>query len=203
MLENLRPAYERTLRPAVSALARIGVRPNHVTVAGVAVFAVAGFLAATGHWYWSAACVTLGALLDGCDGQLARVTGYTSDFGAVLDSCCDRLTEICWIAGIFWYYLRAPGDEALASALCVAALSGSLMVSYVKARCEGQGVACREGLMQRPERIILLGVAQLCGPAVMVYGMGLLAVLSWVTVFERLAIARSAVKSATHPVSRA
>lgn len=192
MLERLRPAYERILRPAIAGLARAGVRPDHVTVLGVLVFAGAGVLAATGHWYWSAACVTAGALLDGCDGQLARLTGRTSDFGAVLDSCSDRLTEIFWIAGICWYYLQGPAASAPVAALCVAALSGSLMVSYVKARCEGQGMACREGLMQRPERIILLGVAQLAGPAVMPYGMGVLAALSWYTTFERLTIARAA-----------
>ena len=190
MIEGLKPSYERALLPAVHLCSRLGVSPNHITVLGVALFAAAGWYCATGHWYTAAAFVTAGALLDGCDGLLARVGGRKTDFGAILDSTCDRLTEIAWLAGFTVYYVRHAGQEALPVYLCFAALTGSLMVSYVKARCEGQGVECRAGILQRPERIILLGVCMLLGPEVMVYGLAATAALSWVTVGQRIGVAQ-------------
>ncbi len=195
MLESLKPFYERLLRPAVRLFQRVGFTPNHLTVLGVVVFGAAGWLCAVGEWLWAAAAVTTGAFLDGWDGLLARETGQKSDFGAILDSTCDRLTEIAWMAGLGWYYL-ASAHEWSTVALCLvyAGITGSLMVSYVKARCEGQGVQCRAGILQRPERIIVLGLGLFFGPEIMVYGMGVLAVLSWFTVAQRIRVAHVATK---------
>ena len=189
MIEGLKPGYERVLLPVVHLCSRLGVRPNHLTVLGVVLFGAAGWYCATGHWYTAEGFVIAGALLDGCDGLLARVTGRRTDFGAILDSTCDRLTEIAWLAGLIVYY--AQHDQGpLPVYLCVAALSGSLMVSYVKARCEGQGVECRAGILQRPERIILLSVCLVLGPEVMVYGLAAVAALAWVTVGQRIGVAQ-------------
>jgi CDP-diacylglycerol--glycerol-3-phosphate 3-phosphatidyltransferase len=190
MIEGLKPLYERALLPGVHLCNRLGVKPNHLTVLGVALFGAAGWYCAEGRWYTAAAFVTVGALLDGCDGLLARVSGRKTDFGGILDSTCDRLTEIAWLTGLFVYYLGYVDQDALPVYLCLAALTGSLMVSYVKARCEGQGVECRAGILQRPERIIVLGVCLLLGREVMVYGLAAVAALSWVTVGQRIGIAR-------------
>jgi CDP-diacylglycerol--glycerol-3-phosphate 3-phosphatidyltransferase len=192
MLEKLKPAYDRALRPVVALLKACRLKPNHVTVAGVLLFGVAGWYSALGRWQLAAAFVVLGALMDGLYGLLARHAGLRSDFGAILDSSLDRLTEILWLAGLMVYYVRHPEHGPYGAYLCVAALTGSLMVSYVKARCEGQGVQCRGGLMQRPERIVLLLGCTLAGPKATYYGLGVLAVLSYITMVHRLVIGYAA-----------
>jgi CDP-diacylglycerol--glycerol-3-phosphate 3-phosphatidyltransferase len=185
VIEGLKPAYSRMLRPGVKLFVRLGIRPNHLTVAGVAAFGGVGVACALGHWYTAAGLAALGAFMDGWDGLLAREHGRSTRFGAVLDSTCDRLTEILWTGGLLVFYLGQP-QPPVGVCLCFAAISGSLMVSYVKARCEGAGVACGEGLLQRPERIILLGLCLFCGPVLMLWGLGLLGLLAWITVFQRL-----------------
>jgi CDP-diacylglycerol--glycerol-3-phosphate 3-phosphatidyltransferase len=107
-------------------------------------------------------------------------------FGAIFDSTCDRITEIVWIGGICAFYGTHTSYGPQGVYLCFAALSGSLMVSYVKARAEGAGIPCPGGILQRPERIIILAVAQLAGPVIMLWGLGLIAVVGYVTVFQRL-----------------
>jgi CDP-diacylglycerol---glycerol-3-phosphate 3-phosphatidyltransferase len=189
MLESLKPFYERILRPAIRMFQAAGITPNHLTMLGVVVFGVVGWLCAIGQWYWAAGVVVLGAFLDGWDGLLARETGQKSDFGAILDSTCDRLTELAWIGGLAWYYAHTNEWRVSGPMIAYAAIGGSLMVSYVKARCEGQGVQCRGGLLQRPERIILLAVCIVIGPLVTLYGLAVLAALAWFTVAQRMRIA--------------
>ena len=89
------------LAPLVRPLAKAGVHPNHLTLGGLALFIAAALLAFTGHWKARHAGVTAcGALLDGLDGVLARESGRATAFGAVLDSSCDRLTEIFLLLGV-------------------------------------------------------------------------------------------------------
>jgi CDP-diacylglycerol---glycerol-3-phosphate 3-phosphatidyltransferase len=128
-------------------------------------------------------------VFDGWDGLLAREANLKSTFGAILDSCCDRITEIALLMGVLYYYVHHPFHSHWAVYLTFAALSGSLMVSYVKARCEGAGLQCKGGLFQRPERIVILCFGLLTGPQIMFWVLLLLSVLTWITVFERLVIA--------------
>jgi CDP-diacylglycerol--glycerol-3-phosphate 3-phosphatidyltransferase len=195
MLERLKAGYEWVLSPAVALFRVCRLRPNHLTVAGVLLFAAAGWYSALGRWYVAAAFIIAGALMDGCDGLLARRANLRSDFGAILDSSLDRITEILWLGGLTVYYVRHPEHGPYGAYLCLAAVTGSLMVSYVKARCEGQGVPCRGGLMQRPERIVLLLGCTLAGPTVTLYGLGVLAVLSYITMLHRLGIGYAACRS--------
>jgi CDP-diacylglycerol--glycerol-3-phosphate 3-phosphatidyltransferase len=194
MIEGLKPFYNATLRPVGKLLAQMGIHPNVITMAGVALFCGAGWYAFKGQWRISLLFVIAGACMDGLDGLVAREYNKKSVFGAVFDSTCDRLTEIVWISGICAYYaLRAPSP--LGVLLCIAALSGSFMVSYVKARADGAGVPCTGGILQRPERIILLAACLLIGPRAMPWGLGVMAVVGYVTMVERLiAVAREASK---------
>jgi CDP-diacylglycerol--glycerol-3-phosphate 3-phosphatidyltransferase len=194
MIENLKPLYNATLRPFARGLHRIGFTPNKVTVTGTLLFLIASTITAFGHWHIGLAIGFIGALFDGMDGIIARECNLTSTFGAVLDSVCDRLTEIFWLAGLTWWYLTLSPDKTLGPMLCFAAATGSLMVSYVRARAEGAGISCLGGIMQRPERLIFLAVFQLLGPKVMLWGLGALAVLSWGTSVERIVAVYRAVR---------
>ncbi len=188
MIEGLKPFYERILRPALRLFVRIGVKPNDLTLFGVFLFGVSGWYCAQGQWWIATAFLIVAAFMDGWDGLLARETNQKSDFGAILDSTCDRITEILLFGGLLAYYAAQPVPNAAGVYLCFAAVTGSLMVSYVKARAEGQGVQCRGGLLQRPERIILLAVFLVSGPTVMLWGIGALSVLAYATVLQRIRI---------------
>jgi CDP-diacylglycerol--glycerol-3-phosphate 3-phosphatidyltransferase len=124
--------------------------------------------------------------MDGLDGVLARESGKKTVFGAVLDSSCDRLTEIALFLGILIFYLKGNPADHTGVILCFAGISGSIMVSYIKARCEGAGLPCKGGILQRPERIVLLSIGLLTGPNVMLWILSGLNILAWFTVVQRL-----------------
>ncbi len=189
MLEKYRSGFASFLRPFVRLLARMHIHPNVVTVAGTLVFAGAGYAAALGYWRWSVPIGLIGAGFDGVDGVLAREHGKKSVFGGILDSVCDRFTEIFWLSGILAYYLRTTPADWVPVALVLVVITGSLSISYIKARAEAAGVECKGGIMQRPERLIILAGLLLTGPTIMLWGLGILGALSYFTVFERIFIA--------------
>jgi CDP-diacylglycerol--glycerol-3-phosphate 3-phosphatidyltransferase len=187
MLESLKPAYNNLLRPLVRPLVAVGLHPNHITLGGLAFFGVAAWFVFKGQWILGLVLVVIGSFLDGLDGVVAREAGKKSG---------DRLTEIFLIAGVLGYLLTAPlvtflkpgitfSQRAWGIVFCYAAITMSLMVSYVKARCEGAGVSCNRGIMQRPERLILLCVGLIMGPRAMIFILGGLSVLGAITVIER------------------
>jgi CDP-diacylglycerol--glycerol-3-phosphate 3-phosphatidyltransferase len=190
MIEGLRPAYNATLRPVARLLVRLGMSPDFVTVAGVGVFAIAGAFAYRGMWWPSSLTAIVGGFLDGLDGLVAREANRKTAFGAVLDSTCDRLTEILWVAGIMGFFLDTPAYTPAGPWICFAAITGSVMVSYVKARAEGMGLECKGGLMQRPERLLAIGFCLVCGPTVALWGLGAIAVLGYATMVRRLIVVR-------------
>ncbi len=192
MIENLKPFYNAALRPIAAFLARVNVHPNAITLAGVALSMAAAYFCATGRWPAAALLVFVGSCMDGLDGLVARQTGKKSGFGAVLDSTGDRITEAAWFFGILVYYLKNPGYGGAGVYLAFLAQTGSQMVSYVRARCEGAGISCEQGILQRPERIVVVIACLLLGPAVMVWGLGLLCVLAFATVAQRLVVAHRA-----------
>ena len=186
MIERLRPLYNAGLKPFARLLARIGINPDILTIIGLILFGVGGWLTALGYWRTALFALVIGSLMDGLDGVLAREINRRSTFGAVLDSVCDRFTEIIWLVSIIIFYVRNATFTNLYLFLAFAAITGSLMVSYVKARAEGAGIEGIKGLLQRPERLIILAVFQLLGPDIMPWGLGIIAVLAYFTVLQRL-----------------
>lgn len=186
MLENLKPIFNATLRPVARGFNSLGIHPNHITLSGLIFFAIAGYFSATDQWPLALLLVIGGALFDGLDGVLARESGKKSIFGAILDSSCDRLTEIFLLLGVLIFYCKHPLNGYWGIVLCFTAASGSLMVSYVKARCEGVGVPCKSGLLQRPERIILLCFGLLLGPTAMFWILLGMSIFTSFTVVQRL-----------------
>ena len=174
--DAIRSALQRgiysVINPFVRLLVRLGFTPNMVTLTGfglnvgVAVlFIVGGEEGNRGdlrYVGWGGALILFAGLFDMLDGQVARLGNMQSAYGAFFDSVLDRYSELVTFLGIC-YYLVAH-HYLLGSLGAFIALIGSMMVSYTRARAEGLGVECKGGLMQRPERVVLLGLsALLCG----------------------------------------
>ena len=183
MHPNLRRAFPRHwLNPLVAALARTGMTPNALTWLGFGMSAGAGALAAVGALPLAGWLSLLAGSLDMLDGALARATNQASRFGALLDSTLDRYNEIVLLGGVaLWAASRNALDELI---LAFAALGGSLMVSYIKARAEGLGFSCDVGILTRPERVLILGLGLLTGFVLL--ALAIIAVLANATAVQRL-----------------
>lgn len=162
----------KVINPFVRFLIRIGLRPDTVTTIGlilnigVAVIFVFGAEHANrgdmSYIGWAGALVLFAGLFDMLDGQVARLGNMSSAFGALYDSVLDRYSELIMFLGICYYLVSH--HYFLSSLFAFIALIGSMMVSYIRARAEGLGIECKGGLMQRPERVILVGVSAIaCG----------------------------------------
>jgi CDP-diacylglycerol--glycerol-3-phosphate 3-phosphatidyltransferase len=111
---------------------------------------------------WAGALILFAGLFDMLDGQVARLGKMGSSFGALLDSVLDRYSELFMFLGICYYLISH--HYFISSLFAFVGLIGSMMVSYTRARAEGLGIDCKGGLMQRPERIVLIGTSALaCG----------------------------------------
>jgi CDP-diacylglycerol--glycerol-3-phosphate 3-phosphatidyltransferase len=137
--------------PCVTGSVRFGLTPDFYNYAGLALGAASGGLIAIGQLEWGGWAIILGGLCDVLDGRIARLTGAASDYGDFIDSTFDRFVEAFIFLG-FAVWLRATPSGAV---LAAAALAGSLLVSYARARGEVLGVDCTGGLMQRGERLLL------------------------------------------------
>ena len=184
MLAEIRAALpRRVLNPIVRVMAQIGITPNMLSWFGLILSVAAGGLAGVGYLMWAGWVSLIAGALDMFDGTLARTTGQATRFGAVLDSSLDRFGEAALLVGLAAYFVTQPNGQ-LWTAVTVAALMGSFMVSYVKARAEGMGISCDVGFFTRPERVIVMGVGLIAGfPEVAV---ALVAVAANLTAFHRL-----------------
>ncbi len=172
----------RIIDPIVSLVARTGATPNHLTALGFLGNVGAGVLAARGEFLAAGVLLLAASALDLLDGALARATGRASAFGAIFDSVLDRLSEAAVLGGLAYYYtLRGDREEI---ALCFAALVGSVMVSYVRARAQASGLEMKEGLFTRAERVLLLGGGLIISQ--MRIALWILAIMSNATVLQRL-----------------
>ena len=159
----LRALVSRLITRPLDVLVRHRVSPNLITTVGVAMNLAAGGMFFLGELQWGGLLVLLGGFVDIVDGHVARATGLASKFGSFYDSTTDRIAEVVVLMGVMSLYLGNDPNigEPWMVYVVVLALAGSLMVSYTRARAEGLGIDCKVGLMQRAERIILLGVSTL------------------------------------------
>lgn len=148
-----------TTDPFVRLLVKLHIGPNTITIVGFAIAAVAGYLFSQGWFGYAGWTMIFGATFDIFDGRVARMTGRTTRSGAFFDAVLDRFSEGACMLGLAWYF-RA----SWVLPVVIAALIGSYLVSYTRARAESMGVDCAVGTMQRPERIVYLGVAAIFTP---------------------------------------
>lgn len=141
------------VRPVERASLLLGLSPLFYNLLGFAFGAAAGWLFASGRFATAGWAVLLSGVADALDGRVARARGLAGPRGAFLDSTIDRFAEVAAFVGLAVAF--RPSGAALA--VVAAALGGSLLVSYTRARGESQGVLCTAGVMQRAERLLLIG----------------------------------------------
>jgi len=147
----------------MAALTRRRVHPNTLSTIGFLITCSSGFFFHSHHVRTAGILILLGGIFDLFDGTVARRTGLASPFGAFYDSTLDRLSEIAVYLGLLSLYndyRLELGDVGTIYAIMLA-MAGSLMISYTRARAEALDINCTVGLMQRAERVILIGLAAL------------------------------------------
>lgn len=163
-------------------LHEMGVHPDAITALGLVIVAIAAYVASQGQFFWAGVIMLLGTPLDALDGAVARAMQRKGKFGALFDSTLDRYADGFIFVALAYYY-AVWGDERV-MLLSMAALLGSLMVSYVRARAEGLNVDCKVGLLTRMERIVILLAALLTGWVEI--GLWILAIGTHLTVIQRV-----------------
>ena len=181
---HIEASTRRTVERLVAPLARTGIDPNALTVAGLLVSAVTAVCIGFGWTLAGGLLVMVTGGFDMLDGAVARVSGNGSRFGAFLDSTLDRWAEGLIFTGLVWYFVAQ--DARIEVVLAVTTMVGSMLISYTRARAEGLGLTCDVGVFQRPERLLVLGIA-LLGPAwLLSAGLWLMSVATQLTAVQRI-----------------
>jgi CDP-diacylglycerol--glycerol-3-phosphate 3-phosphatidyltransferase len=193
--DRLKAAGRAFLSPLINALAAAGVSPNAVTVFGLVLVGVATLAIWQRSLLLGAVILAIGAALDAVDGGLARAQGGGTPFGGFLDSTLDRTGEGIVYVGIAAFWLEASADPFVPIILAMLALTGSFLVSYSRARAEAAGFAASNGLAPRTERLLILvaglAIAGLGYHLALPIAMGVIALLAWVTVVQRIVNVRN------------
>jgi CDP-diacylglycerol--glycerol-3-phosphate 3-phosphatidyltransferase len=190
MLERFRDAWARILGPLARALTKRGISPDVVTLVGTAGVLVGALVCFPRGWLWQGVVViTVFVFSDMVDGQMAKLSGTASRWGAFLDSSLDRLADGAVFGGVLLYFVTQRDSAGWASVALAALVLGQL-TSYVKARAESLHFTVTGGLAARADRlvVILLGslLAGLGVPYVLEGAVALLAVAGLVTVCQRI-----------------
>jgi CDP-diacylglycerol---glycerol-3-phosphate 3-phosphatidyltransferase len=192
---------------SVTSLARTGITPNVLTTTGVSLCLAAAVLVPfEDHgkvlFYWLAAgTFVVGSLLDILDGALARVGGKTTPFGAFIDSTTDRVGEGAMLAAIALVFSRHGKDWAVV--LAVAAVVGSFLVSYTRARAEALGLRGDVGLGSRAERVVLITAGLVFAPwGGLPWAIVALAATAWLTVVQRILHVRKQLSGGTSGIDQ-
>ncbi|MCU0270342.1 MAG: CDP-alcohol phosphatidyltransferase family protein [Acidimicrobiales bacterium] len=181
---RFRTNIERGLRPVGQNLKRTGVTADHLTLAGV-VMALGGAVAiGAGNLPLGLFFLVLAAVPDALDGAVAKASGTASPRGSFFDSVADRVSDALLFGGVAWYF--AADDRGLLVMLPVAVLGASMLISYERAKADALGFDAKVGIMERAERLILLGLGLLF-EALLVPVLVVMLVLTLVTAGQRFA----------------
>ncbi|MBA2475700.1 MAG: CDP-alcohol phosphatidyltransferase family protein [Actinobacteria bacterium] len=190
----------RLASSSMSGLARTRVSPNALTAAGVGLCVAASALVLLESrneivFFWLAALVfVVGSVLDILDGALARRSGRGTPFGAFLDSTTDRISEGFMIGAVALVLSRDGNEVGLAFA--IAAIAGSFLVSYTRARAEALGLRGDVGIGSRAERVVVITAGLVLAPwGALSWSIYLLAVTAWFTVGQRILSVRSQLRA--------
>ena len=188
----LKNGYLRLMDPIGDWLVRRGVHPNTITIIGTVLCVAGGVIYGTGHISVGGWFLGITALTDVLDGMVARRSNKASQFGAFLDSSLDRVADGAVLGGLAVFYAINPVHRSLPMIIvCLAAIVGAFMTSYTRARAESLGLDAKVGMLQRPERVVLLSAPQaFFGLAldgwVLAIIINLLAITAWITVVQRI-----------------
>jgi CDP-diacylglycerol--glycerol-3-phosphate 3-phosphatidyltransferase len=204
-LDRAKQTYTLPVRRAaarsMAGLARTRLSPDALTASGVLLCAVSAVLVFFENrneylFFWLGALVfVVGSILDILDGALARAGGKTTPFGAFLDSTTDRISEGFMLGAIALVFSRHQHQVALAFA--VAAVAGSFLVSYTRARAEALGLRGDVGIGSRAERVVVITGGLVLAPwGVLPYAVYLLTATAWLTVLQRILAVRAQLRDA-------
>jgi CDP-diacylglycerol--glycerol-3-phosphate 3-phosphatidyltransferase len=183
----------RAIEPAIAFLVRRKVSPNTITTVGTLITIAASVVYATGHIMTAGWIMNVTAFFDVADGEVARRTGRSSVFGAFYDSTLDRVADGALMAGLAFFYATNPIHHNLYMVVvCLVCIVGTFLISYTRARAEALGIDAKVGVMQRPERMVLLSVPQsffglFWNGWVLIGIVVLLTVTAWITAVQRIA----------------
>ena len=190
--DYLKKGALRVIEPAISFLARHNVSPNAITTVGTLLTVAAGVVYATGHIMTAGWIMAATAFFDVVDGEVARRTGRSTVFGAFYDSTLDRVADGALMAGLTVFYATNPFHHSIyMMGVCLIGIIGTFLVSYTRARAESLGIDAKVGVMQRPERIVLLSAPQALfglfwNGWVLIAIIILLTVTAWITAVQRI-----------------
>ena len=193
-----RAAYAKLSRPVAKAALRAGFTPDSVTILGTAGAVLSALtLFPIGQLWWGAVAVWFFVLADMLDGAMAREKGGGTRFGAVLDATCDRIGDGAVFCGLLWWAAFGLKSDSLVVATLICLVT-SQVISYIKARAEASGLRGGGGIIERPERLTIVlvgaGLSDLPFfplPLALHVAMWLLAVLSMITIGQRLHTVRT------------
>jgi CDP-diacylglycerol--glycerol-3-phosphate 3-phosphatidyltransferase len=177
----------RQAEALMKAIGRVPVTPNQITVIGLVLTFVAAGLVAFGHLRWAGVALVFAGSFDILDGALARSSQASYPYGAFLDSTLDRYSEGAIYLGLAAYFVTIGGPlQRWLILATLAALAGSFLVSYVRARAQSLGFACETGLFARPERVVVTVVGLIFGGVVLYTVVFLLAIVTNFTALQRI-----------------
>jgi CDP-diacylglycerol--glycerol-3-phosphate 3-phosphatidyltransferase len=179
---HMRAPIEKAVKPIGDRLRRTRLTPDHLTVAGLVVAALAAVAIGLGWFALGLLLVVLAALPDLLDGALAKASNSSSQRGAFFDSVVDRVTDALLFGGVAWYFASEESPHLTILPMAVALMSG--VISYQRAKAESLGLSAKGGLMERAERIILLCLGLLF-PVVLIPVMWIMLVLVTLTAVQR------------------
>ena len=194
----VRSGFKRGLGPVVDFLIERGVSPNAITTFGTVATIIGGGIYARGHIHLAGWVVGLSAICDMIDGEVARRSGRSSVFGAFYDSTLDRVADGAILGGLALFFARNGVHHYIPDYMSTPMVSvillgilGSFLTSYTRARAEGLGIDASVGMLQRPERIVLLSAPQAffglaMGGWVLMAICVVLTVTAWITVIQRV-----------------
>lgn len=183
MLARIRKSLARYIsEPIAALLVKTGISPNGLTIFGFCAILVVAWVLSTGRFFLGGFLVLFAGSLDFLDGALARATGRSTTFGAFLDSTLDRFSDAALFLGLLAYYGSQGSYHQIM--LVGAALMGSLITSYARARAEGLGLRDEVGIFTRTERIVLLAIGLIINQMTVV--LWIIAVLSNFTALQRI-----------------
>lgn len=190
--ESIKKGYLKLIDPVADILVDWNVSPNAITTFGTLCSLTGAAVYATGHISVAGWIVGLTALFDVLDGTVARRTGRSTVFGAFYDSTLDRVADSGVIAGLAIFYATSPVHKNVYMiVVCLLCVIGNFLVSYTRARAEALGIDAKVGMLQRPERVVLLSAPQaffglLFGGWVLITILIILTVTAWITAVQRI-----------------
>ncbi|MDZ7341080.1 MAG: CDP-alcohol phosphatidyltransferase family protein [candidate division KSB1 bacterium] len=188
----LKNFYLRLIFPVINFFIKRNLNPNHFTTLGLVISIISAYFFAIGKLWLAGVLMLLAGTFDIIDGKVARATNRVTKFGALYDSTLDRYAEVMIFFGLAYYFVHSnwtSGNFEVsvlgAVAVCIA-LGGAVMTSYVRARAEGLGLECKVGVMQRPERIVLIAFGAIFHKVALLVALLIVAIFANVTAIQRL-----------------